>query len=140
MRDTPALYAGYGCAITCRGRLPHTLTLASCEHPERDGHKFCPECGTQVNDDVRTTWDRALAERTRARIAALLPEGYAALRIDDVILILRSAPTPCADPAITAVALTQRDETLMIIAPILHDLALTDLAAWGPYAAVATAD
>lgn len=48
--------------------------VASCEHPERHGQKFCPKCGTKVADRVVKLWDEFF--EIREGIEEELPRNY----------------------------------------------------------------
>jgi hypothetical protein len=48
----------------------------SCEHPARNGQKFCPECGVKVevkSGDDEQTWDRFVEQLSHE---TELPEGF----------------------------------------------------------------
>lgn len=135
--QNPTLYAGTGCLITFRGRLPEPVTIPSCPHETRLGHRYCPDCGTRVDDVVHTHGSAAVAERYRTLIAPALPEGFHAVRIEDALLLLRGVASPCGERAATLVAPDDMDEVMVLIGVVLTHYGLQDEAVWGVYSAVA---
>lgn len=135
--QNPTLYAGTGCLITFRGRLPEPVTIPSCAHEARLGHRYCPECGTRVDDVVHTKGNAAVAERYRTLIAPALPEGFLAVRVEDALLLMRGSASPCSERAATLVPPGDMDEVMVHIGLVLAHFGIDDAVAWGVYSAVA---
>lgn len=70
-----------GVSFSMPDRLIQTVTQDSCEHPEREGHAFCPVCGTKVTTKTRTYYDD-IFEATEA-IEKALPKGYILQSIEE---------------------------------------------------------
>jgi hypothetical protein len=76
-------YAGLGVMIDARGPAFKTeVVIPSCEHPERQGHRFCPECGTKVQDR-RSTESTDLLETLLYLVnkEIEMPDGYMAAEL-----------------------------------------------------------